>query len=188
MDLRTALKEQYHAGLRMLSQCVERCPERLWSASNPPEPSAPDPNNPGWNGVERSFWRIAFHDVYFTHLYLGQDESAFLGPPSSLAVRRRQEFDRMWQPPWDLEPYELFPGTAPSSRADICEYVAFVDGLVDDTVDGLDLDSDESGFPWYPAISKLSHELLNLRHLQGHVGQLSELLMLHGIDVDWTGT
>jgi hypothetical protein len=26
---------------------------------------------------------------------------------------------------------------------------------------------------------------MNLRHLQGHVGQLSELLMAKGIDTDW---
>lgn len=34
-------------------------------------------------------------------------------------------------------------------------------------------------------MSKLSHELMNLRHTQGHVGQLSELLMARGIDTDW---
>ncbi len=26
---------------------------------------------------------------------------------------------------------------------------------------------------------------MSLRHIQGHVGQLSELLMAHGIDTDW---
>jgi hypothetical protein len=34
-------------------------------------------------------------------------------------------------------------------------------------------------------MGKLSHQILNLRHLQGHVGQLSELLMARGIDIDW---
>jgi hypothetical protein len=34
-------------------------------------------------------------------------------------------------------------------------------------------------------MSKLSHELMNLRHTQGHVGQLSELLMARGIDTGW---
>jgi hypothetical protein len=34
-------------------------------------------------------------------------------------------------------------------------------------------------------MSKLSHELMNLRHIQGHVGQLSELLMVAGIDTRW---
>ncbi len=34
-------------------------------------------------------------------------------------------------------------------------------------------------------MSKLSHQLMNLRHRQGHIGQLSELLMARGIDTDW---
>ncbi len=50
---------------------------------------------------------------------------------------------------------------------------------------GFYLAAGETGFSWYPSMSKLSHELMNLRHLQGHVGQLSELLMAHGIDTDW---
>ena len=40
---------------------------------------------------------------------------------------------------------------------------------------------------WYPGMAKLSHELMNLRHLQGHVGQLSELLLARGIETDWIG-
>ncbi len=51
----------------------------------------------------------------------------------------------------------------------------------------MDLDSDSTGFSWYPNMTKLSHELMNLRHIQGHVGQLSELLMARGIDVNWIG-
>ena len=57
--------------------------------------------------------------------------------------------------------------------------------MIDPTVDQLDLASDETGFSWYKNMSKLSHQLMNLRHMQGHVGQLSELLMARGIDTDW---
>jgi len=162
----------------MLTQCVERCPEDLWIAANP----ATDQSAP-WGGFERSFWRIAFHCAYFTHLYLGQGEDAF-EPPGQEAMRR-PEFDEMWHAPWSLEPYELPVGVEPSTRADILDYIGYVDGRVDPTVDGLDLDTAASGFSWYPRQTKLSHELLNLRHLQGHVGQLSELLMARGIDIDW---
>lgn len=179
MDLRGSLKGQYHAGLAMLAQCVELCPDDLWAAPN--EPNTP-PEEP-WGG-ERSFWRIAFHDAYFTHLYLGQNEAAFLPPPVGSAVRR-PDFKGMWEEPWDLEPFELPHGSKPSTQSEILEYIAYVDGLIDSTVDGLDLDTAESGFHWYKNITKLSHQLMNLRHLQGHVGQLSELLMKHGIDTDW---
>jgi hypothetical protein len=34
-------------------------------------------------------------------------------------------------------------------------------------------------------MTKLSHQIMNVRHIQGHVGQLSELLMQRGIDTDW---
>ena len=58
--LRLALREQYHAGLKMLADCVEKCPDDEWLKGTPP----------------RSFWRIAFHAVFYTHLYMGQDEES----------------------------------------------------------------------------------------------------------------
>ena len=152
MDLREALKEQYHAGLAMLAECVEKCPEDLWLAGEHP----------------RTFWRIAFHATFFTHLYLGQNEAAFQPWPGQRA-NRLPEGDDFYQ------------------RNEILDYIGFVDELIDPTVDRLDLDADETGFSWYRNMSKLSHELMNLRHTQGHVGQLSELLMAKGIDTDWVG-
>jgi hypothetical protein len=115
---------------------------------------------------------------------MGQSEAAFQPPPAESGVHRA-DFAGMWVNPGDLEPYELTEGTPPCSRADMLEYLRYVDALVDTTIDGLDLETSESGFPWYEGISKISHQLMNLRHLQGHVGQLSELLMLRGIDIEW---
>ena len=165
MELRQALKEQYHGGLAMLAECVEKCPEGMWLEGEPP----------------RTFWRIAFHAAFFTHLYLGQSEEAFQPWPR----RREGIHHRLWERPADVEPYELPEGTETYRRDEILDYIRFVDALIDSTVDQLNLDSDETGFSWYPRMSKLSHELMNLRHLQGHVGQLSELLMARGIDTDW---
>ncbi len=163
MDLlRQALKEQYHAGLAMLADCIERCPDDVWTAGTHP----------------RTFWRIAYHAAFFTHLYLGQDEAAFRPWP-----HHRADCDCLWGS--DTEPYELPEEIPPYERKEMLEYVAFVDALINPTVDSLDLDATETGFSWYKDMSKLSHELLNLRHLQGHVGQLSELLMVRGIDTEW---
>ena len=61
MELRQALKEQYHAGLAMLAECVEKCPEDVWRSGE----------------HERPFWGIAFHAVFYTHQYLVQNEAAF---------------------------------------------------------------------------------------------------------------
>ena len=84
-----------------------------------------------------------------------------------------------------MEPDELPEGAESYRRNEILDYIRFVDELVDPTVDQLNLAADETGFSWYPNMSKLSHQLMNLRHTQGHVGQLSELLMARGIDTDW---
>jgi hypothetical protein len=165
MELRQALKEQYHAGLAMLAECVATCPEGMWLEGKQP----------------RAFWRIAFHAAFYTHLYLGQNEQAFQPWPG----RREGIHARLWEEPAEAEPYELPEGAAVYRRGEILDYLRFVDGLVDSTVDRLDLDSGETGFSWYPNMSKLSHQLMNLRHIQGHVGQLSELLMARGIDTDW---
>lgn len=178
MDLRSALKEQHHAALAMLTDCIEQCPEDLWTT---PNPRCDD----GDRIIFRAFWRIAFHTAYFTHLYLGQNEAAFQPAPNNLAVRKRDDLEAMWQEPWDIEPNEL-PEFAPeSSKQDVLEYIAFIRTLIDPTIETLDLETSDSGFRWYTKISKLSHQLMNLRHIQGHVGQLSELLMAHNIDVRW---
>ena len=167
MEMRQALKEQYHAGLAMLAECVEKCPEGMWLEGQHP----------------RTFWRIAFHAAFFTHLYLGQNEAAFQPWPG----RREGIHHRLWEEPAQVEPYELPQGAAIYHRDEILDYLRFVDGLVEPTVDRLDLDAGETGFSWYPNMGKLSHEIMNLRHIQGHVGQLSELLMARGIDTDWVG-
>lgn len=164
MDIRGALKQQYHSGLVMLAQCVERCPDDLWTAGVFP----------------RTYWRIAFHGVFFTHLYLGQTEEALVAWPGGA-----DDYPQLWDRPCELEPYDL-PEDAPvCSKERMLDYIGFVNDLVDPTVEALDLDTEESGFPWYKNISKLSHQILNVRHVQGHVGQLSELLMARDIDIDW---
>jgi hypothetical protein len=167
MELRQALKEQYHAGLAMLAECVEKCPEEMWLEGAHP----------------RTFWRITFHTAFFTHLYLGQNEAAFQPWPG----RKQGIHFRLWSQPGEEEPYELPEGTEVYQRDEILAYLRYVDNLIDPTVDQLDLDTDDTGFSWYPNMSKLSHQLMNLRHIQGHVGQLSELLMAKGIDTDWVG-
>jgi hypothetical protein len=162
--LRQALKEQYHAGLAMLADCVAKCPDDQWTAGTHP----------------RTFWRIAFHAAYFAHLYLGQSLAVYRPWPG-----RPNGCRELWQEPWQLEPCDLPEEFAPYTKNQILDYIAYVDSIIDPTVDTLDLDAQETGIPWYSNMSKLSHELLNLRHLQGHVGQLSELLMARGIDTDW---
>jgi hypothetical protein len=164
MDIKTALIEQNRAALAMLADCVRLCPDDLWMAGEP-----------AW----RAYWRIAFHAAYFAHLYLGQNQTA-CGPWANCPTA----YQSLWG---DEEPYELSVDIEPMTQESTLDYIAFIDNLVASTVEALDLDSDDTGFPWYPNMSKLSHELMSLRHLQGHIGQLSELLMTRGIDTEWIG-
>jgi len=164
MDLRTSLKEQYHAGLTMLAECVEKCPEEMWTAGTHP----------------RTFWRIAFHAAFFTQLYLGPDENMFERWPGC-----HETDEPLFAEPPELDPYGLPEGAEPYGRDEILVYIGFVDARIDALVDALDLDREDPGISWYKGISKLSHVLMNLRHIQGHVGQLSELLMARGIDTNW---
>jgi hypothetical protein len=102
--LRQALKEQYHAGLAMLDECVAKCPDDLWTAGTEP----------------RFFWRIAFHAVYFTHLYLGQNLAVYQPWPG-----RPEGCLELWQEPWSMEPYDLPQDIQPYTRQQIQEYIAY---------------------------------------------------------------
>lgn len=153
--LRPALKQQYHAGIVMLRDCIEKCPEEIWTSGKHP----------------RNFWRIAYHAVFYTHLYLGQTEADFVP-----WHKHDTTVPSLWGRPKKRDPY---------TKEEVLEYLQHLDGLIDPTVDALDLETTKSGFSWYKNITKLSHQLLNLRHIQGHTGQLSEILMQNGIDTDW---
>lgn len=168
--LQQALIEQHQGGLAMLAECVDKCPEDLWLEGEHP----------------RLFWRIAWHAAYFTHHYLVQNEAAFNASVADWPVIVKDTLGVSdTQKATDVEPYELPDGVTPLTRQAVLDYIAHVRGLVSRTIGNLDLESPKTGFPSYPNLTKLSHELMNVRHIQGHVGQLSELLMARGIDTDW---
>jgi hypothetical protein len=77
------------------------------------------------------------------------------------------------------------PTEEPLTQGDVTAYIDDIRSRIGATVDALDLDTDDPGFHWYKNINKLEHELLSIRHVQGHVGQLSERLFAAGIETDW---
>lgn len=141
----------------MLRQTVDRCPEDVWVGGAHP----------------RNFWRIAYHAIYYTHLYAHQGEEDYVP-----WAKERSDVRVLWATPPVEEPY---------SKSEMLEYIDLVDCAIDGLVDSLDLEAEKCGFSWY-SLCKLEHQLLNLRHLQGHVGQLSELLHANGVDTDWKGS
>jgi hypothetical protein len=157
MDIRAVLKRQHYASLAMLRQAVEICPEDLWLSGEHP----------------RNYWRIAYHAAGYAHLYLYDDLAS-------------------WKP-WEkarnectyLEgEVEVMP---PYTKAEMLDFIDLIVSEVDARIDAIDIEAPNCGFKWYPTVTRLELFILSLRHLHGHIGQLSELLIAQGLDVDWIG-
>ncbi len=156
MEVKRALIGQYRAALAMLRQTIADVPEVTWLAGRHP----------------RNFWRIAYHALFYTHLYAMPTEHDFV------AWTKHSDCTDLWDEPEVKEPY---------TQSEVLEYLDFIDAHIGDWVQALDLDSQESGFSWYPDLQKLDHQMVNLRHLAGHAGQLAELAMNGGVDeVAWS--
>ena len=147
------LKSQYHAALAMLRDAIEQCPDAEWLSRD----------------HKNAFWQVAYHVLFFAHLYLQQNETTFV----------------LWS-----QHHGDDDGTRgePYSKAQVLEYWSFVDHAVDGAVDLLDLESPESGFSWY-TMSKLEHQLVNIRHVQHHSAQLADRLRSAAdIGITWVGS
>jgi hypothetical protein len=164
VDMRGAIKAQYHASLEMLRQAIDRCPEELWTADGHPS----------------QYWQIAYHALFFAHLYLQAGEDAFIP-----WEHHREEYQFLENVPWP--PHSRPKIGQPYTRAEVLEYWKICDGMVDACVDSLDLDAPQCGFWWYD-MPKLEHQMMNARHIQHHVGQLEDRLRLAGGSVGWVGT
>lgn len=154
-SLRRMLKSQYHAALAMLRETIEQCPDELWL-------SGEDTN---------AFWQVAYHTMFFTHLYLLENESAFEGWEGHQG--NVQHPDGIPGPPDPRSRLPLIP--RPYTRTEALAYWSICDHMVGSAIDRMDLESAESGFHWY-TISKFEHQLVNLRHLQHHTAQLADRL------------
>lgn len=179
--LRTALKSQYYAALAMLREAIERCPNGLWSSG--------DYVNP--------FWRIAYHTLYGTHLYLQPNESAFR--PWEHHQTGIQDLDDMPAPPELQDVLELPhrpPQTGdPYTKAQVLEYWSMCEAMVASAVDALDLLNRDCGFSWHKLPSNeydstcssvAEHQIMAIRHIQHHVAQLSDRLRKASeVGVDW---
>lgn len=157
MEIQSALKNQHIAALTMFRQLVADCPEDLWL-------EGPHP---------RSFWRIAFHALAYAHLYLYENLDSW--KPWS---RHRKACTWLEGDAPEMTPY---------TREETLELIDLPLAEVEPRIDSLNLSDPECGFAWYPAVSRVELLILSLRHLQGHLGQLNELMIARGLDVEWLG-
>jgi hypothetical protein len=162
MNAKEALRSQYLATLEMLKQAIEKCPTALWND--------PDEKN--------RFWHIAYHALFYTHLYLQVSEKEF-----KPWAEHREEYQFMGPLPWP--PRELPKIGKPYTKDEVLSYLNICQAEVKTKIDLLDLDSETSGFSWH-TMSKFEFQIYNIRHLQQHTGELMERLgAREHIDVDW---
>jgi hypothetical protein len=163
MDALETLNSQYRASLRMLRATIEACPADLW------------------NGAEDSnrFWHIAYHTLFYVHLYLSLSEEKF--EPWEKTI---PEYNFLGRLPWP--PHAKPRIGEPYPQAAVLEYCDWLSDRVADLVRAADLEA-PSGFPWLP-FRRLELHVYNLRHIQHHTGQLIERLRRAGIKgIDWVG-
>lgn len=165
--LRDILASQYHAALAMLREAIELCPDLLWTDDS----------------YANACWQLAYHTLYYTHLYLQPDEAAF--QPWQGQQPEVQHPDAIPGREFPDSPLPLLP--QPYTRDQVLEYWRVCDGMVDDALAALDLGAPTSGFSWY-RISKLEHQLVSLRHIQHHAAQLADRLRARAaVGVRWVG-
>lgn len=164
MNYNAVIQAQFGAALTMLAQAVEQCPTELWDAPND----------------KTKFWHIAYHALFYTHLYLQKNEAEF-----QPWHKHRPDYELMGPTPWP--PHKAPQIGAPYDKADIHEYIEFCRQEVARTLATVDL-AGESGFSWLP-FTKFELQIYSIRHIQQHAGELMERLGTRaGIDVDWVGT
>jgi hypothetical protein len=156
MDYREPIISQYHAALDMLKQSILACPDTLWDR--------PDDRT--------TFAQVAYHALFFTHLYLQESEHAF----------------RIWSGHRDAYRFEDDVRTQPAEsapKATVLAYLAFCQHHVVENVSTMEFDA-ASGFDWLP-FTKFELQLYSIRHIQQHVGELIERLGARASAIDWVG-
>lgn len=163
MDTPAIIQSQYHAALDMLDRTIHACPEDLWTDSSFTNP----------------FWHVAYHALFYTHLYL-QDTGEAFAPWG----QHRKEYEFLGPLPWP--PHNEPNIGEPYAKSEVLEYLAFCRQEVEERVPSLDLEAD-SGFGWLP-FGKLELQFYNIRHLQHHTGQLSDRLRAKiDVGIGWVG-
>lgn len=141
MDFDKNIQSQYLASLAMLRQVIVDCPDSLWNDTT----------------YQNVFWHLAYHALYYTHLYLHPGLQAFV--------------------PWAKHRPELHRFSTAGeaySRAEVLELYEIVCRDIPRLVTNASLE-EPSGFDWLP-FNRLETHIYNIRHLHQHVGELCERL------------
>jgi hypothetical protein len=160
MDLWRAFSSQYLAGLAMLEVVITACPPEAWVDKQ----------------ELSQFWQIAYHGLFFTHLYLQESEAAF-----EPWAKHRHEYEALGMVEWPT-PHMPVIGE-PYTQAEVLEFLAVCREAVVTRLPATDFGA-ASGFDWLP-FDKVELQVYNLRHLHQHIGELGGRLAARGIKTHW---
>ncbi len=113
METKQVIRSQYLAALEMLKQAVDKCPDSLWNA--------PEDRN--------KFWHVAYHAIFYTHLYLQDSEKDF-----QAWENHRNEYQFLGQTPWP--PHDPPKIGEAYTREDVLIYLDLVRKQVQDACPG----------------------------------------------------
>ena len=154
----TEMKQAYQSTLAMLESVLGTCTEEIGEKE--------------FSGA--SFWREAYHAIFWMHNYLGPRDKAF-------------EFQSFGV---DIDPRLLTPPNNTCTLVEVRGYAAEMHATIDEVFDAMTFEElvgpdqyDEGEFRC------VMHRLMyGLRHVQHHVGKLAAYLDAEGLDVDhWAG-
>ena len=158
METKGLLIQQYAAAAEMLSTAVRRCPDGLWRSPTPRFP----------------FWRVAYHSLFFTHLYASGSIDVFA------------KWEHHFEGAEDIGK-PLAADGVPYSIDQVQAYSGHVMRQIRSELPDQDMDG-PSGIPWWGEFTNLEMHVYNIRHLQHHVGQLVDRLRNDaGVEIDWVG-
>jgi hypothetical protein len=155
MNANEAILSQYLAALEMLKQAVSQCPPLRWN----------DPSD------KNKSWHIAYHALFFTHLYAQVSIDEFKS-----WAHHRPDAESLGKP---LDP--------PYTPVEVLAYLDFCAQDLQAKLPLTNLEAESSGFHWLP-FGKLELQIYNIRHLQHHAAELMERLgEQEGIELPWIG-
>lgn len=164
MNIQEVFISQYAAGFAMLKNAVSACDKELWDSER-------DKNR---------FWRIAYHALFYTDLYLSIDEKHF-----APWTHHHDDYQILGDnTPWP--PHHAVKIGTPYTPNDVLAYCARLQNTLAERINALDFKA-PSGFFWLP-FNKLELQIYNIRHLQHHAGQLIDRLReRQGAGIEWIG-
>lgn len=164
MELNNIIQSQFLASLAMLQKAVANCPAELWDSDKD----------------QNKYWHIAYHALFYTHLYLQPTEGDF-----KPWKKHQPESQFMGSVPWP--PHHAPKIDRPYTQTEVLEYLEICKIQVQETTKTLNPEAD-SGFDWIP-FGKMELQIYSIRHLMQHTGELCERLTVRaGIEVGWVGT